>query len=75
MKGVPGVMVLLSHVCPVSSFSGSLMPCDDTKVIGYACQMKIARLHATPFHNVAADMYVRLKTGKLKPQHRVIVLE
>ncbi len=27
MNGVPGVMVLLSHACPLSSFSGSLMPC------------------------------------------------
>ena len=27
MKGVPGVMVLLSQVLPLSSFSGSLMPC------------------------------------------------
>ena len=27
MKGVPGVMVLLSHACPPSPFSGSLMPC------------------------------------------------
>lgn len=56
MKGVPGVMVLLSQACPPSSFSGSLMPCSGQESI---IKLSDSLLETTRSYNAAVVLLGR----------------